>query len=187
MNSHFHVESIRVAGLVATIVFAGVFGRDVRRSEERAADQDSGVLAMTGPVNDHYSGAINMFQGHRSKRFDLVPATQGTEGQAPTACWSSGGVENDVWYTLEADETGTWTVSLCGSEDDFDSRLVVYEFHTGQPPTIQVACADNECGNGKPGHGSTTFYAVSGQKFYIQVGAVGLSGAGTGDVQVTEP
>lgn len=144
-----------------------------------AAQRSPVDACITAPINNDYAASLNAFRGRT--RFTLHLATRGSEGQDATSCWSSGGVDQDVWYTFQADEIGMWTVSLCASEAKFDSRVVVYEYDGSGPPTAEVACDDDACGNGEPGsYSSVSFYAEVGQIFSIQVGAV--DSPGTADV-----
>jgi hypothetical protein len=138
--------------------------------EPAVAWSDLFIAALTAPANDNYSAPATASSG--SVRFTLHQATRGSEGQNATACWSTGGVDQDVWFKFEADQTGVWTMSLCATETDFDSRIVVYECEENEPPSTVVACDDDGCSEVKTGiHASASFYAEQGEVFYIQVGA----------------
>jgi hypothetical protein len=134
---------------------------------------------FVGPVNDNYPGAINVFKGRRP--FSTLTATQSSEGQGATDCWSTGGVERDIWFLFEASGTGTWTASLCDSSTS-DTRLVVYTGDFGVPGS-EVACGDDECGS----HASATFAATQGQLFYIQVGTMSAFGTANGVLDIDGP
>ncbi|MFN0241669.1 MAG: hypothetical protein ACKVWV_02145 [Planctomycetota bacterium] len=169
------------------------YGRDVvnapptetttHASSDHALESTSAAAPLTSPANDTYPGSINMHQAQR--RFTLLPATRGSEGQDPTSCWSSGGVDKDLWYTIEASKAGTCTVLLSALEGDFIARVVVYAFEEGAAPTSIVACGTNESSNGLEPEALATFSVSTGQKFYVQVGTLNLSATGEGDLTVT--
>lgn len=154
-----------------------------RASSGHELGSTSAATPLTSPVNDTYPGSINMHPVQR--RFTLLPATRGSEGQDPTSCWSSGGVDKDLWYTFEASKAGTCAVLMSVLEGEFVARIVVYAFEEGEAPTSIVACANNESGNGLEPEALASFSVNTGQKFYIQVGTVNLTGNGEGALDVT--
>jgi hypothetical protein len=148
-------------------------------THESLPDVSSEAL-LVGPANDAYPGAINIIKGRRT--FSTVDATRSSTGQGATACWTTGGVDKDIWYLFEADKAGTWTASLCDSSAS-DTRIVVYGVVSGSAPGSAIACGDNQCGN----HASTTFHAEEGQVFYIQIGTQDSPGTADGILDLISP
>ncbi len=155
-------------------------------SLERTRESDpaeSQPAWWTVPINDNWSGWTSASRGRT--RFTMHLATPGSEGQNATACWAADSMEQDVWFKFVADESGTWSVSLCAIQSEFDSRIAIYEVESGPPATV-VTCDDDACSEGEPGgHASASFYAELGEAFYIQVGSADASPAGDSIMDIT--
>ncbi|MDG2422988.1 MAG: hypothetical protein P8M22_03315 [Phycisphaerales bacterium] len=128
---------------------------------------------------------------------DAYPLTDGSTAFSNTGAFSDGDpyddtqcagtylgqMVSDVWFSYEACESGSMTVSTCDTVS-FDSDIVVYE-GTCENKT-QVSC--NGDGAGCGGYTSSlTFNAVQGARYLIRVGGYDSGGIGSGNIIIDGP
>ena len=103
----------------------------------------------------------------------------GTETVDYTGLCDMGAFGNDsnhkaVWFSWTATESGSFSLSTCGTAGGVDTRLSV---QTSCDPSSVVACNDD--GPGCAGFSSRlTFSATAGQQYYILVGVFSATTAG---------
>ena len=147
-----------------TIIFTisdGTFSTNVNLQimVTRANDDCAGATLLTGPGPYAWSN---------------VGSCTDTVGQDFTACGMTGLIYSDVWLRWTAPSTGQFTISTVGSVgavqpgNKFDARLAVYP--DGCPPGTPIACNDDAPIPDGPAS-RTSFSAVSGTTYLIQVGA----------------
>jgi len=94
------------------------------------------------------------------------------------------GLDDDVWYNLDAAENGEMTVSTC-NEADYDSRLAAYE-GCGCPATNTRLVACNDDATGCMLTSRMTFPVTAGTCYKIRVGGFpGADSQGMGDLNLT--
>ncbi|GJM24400.1 MAG: hypothetical protein DHS20C16_08150 [Phycisphaerae bacterium] len=117
--------------------------------------------------------------------YSTVGAT--TDGPAHPACAvdGDGGVTvNDIWYTYDAECTGTLTASTCNAVN-YDSDLVIYE-GTECGDLIGSFHACNDDGPGCSGFTSIlNAPVVAGQSYLLRVGGWANNEQGSGTITLT--
>jgi len=111
--------------------------------------------------------APTVVTGSGPHAWDQANATTGFDGQAEANC-ASEMITYDLWYSWTSNCTGTVMFSLCNQSGN-DTKIAVYP--AGGCPTAQtsLACNDDFCGPGGPSE--TTFAAVLGQTYLLQIGS----------------
>ncbi|MBK7874676.1 MAG: hypothetical protein IPJ77_02825 [Planctomycetes bacterium] len=114
-----------------------------------------------------------------------VDTTVATDSLAPASIPCAGGVShNDVWFAYTAPGSGLTTLSMCGSTGA-DTVLTVWA--AGAPacpaPATTIACNDDSCGL----QSQTSFTAVAGSTYMIQVGAFGAGVGYVGTLTIAQP
>jgi hypothetical protein len=131
------------------------------------------VTAQPPPAgNDACAGAIAI-SGPGPHAFNTIGST--TDG--PNNC---GAFANDVWFNWTAGAGGVYNVDFCTGGVTYDSEVAVYD--TSACLGALLACNDDFCG--LVSH--TSFTAVGGQVYKIQVGGFG-GGTGTGSFTIAPP
>ncbi len=86
----------------------------------------------------------------------------------------------DTWYSFSPAATGMYEVKTCGLGNTCDTKLWIYDYCAGLSPDSGVAStiyyADNNCGGTQA---SINAYLSAGDTYYIRVGGVGGSCAGS--------
>jgi hypothetical protein len=133
--------------------------------------------------NDFCGNAIVV--GNGSTSFSTVGALSDSDDYSEGLCPDTylGTMDADVWFTYEACESGTMTVSTCDTVS-FDSSIVVYEGECGNK--TQVACNGDGAGCGNF-TSSITFNASQGSRYLIRVGGYDASSAGSGNLIIDGP
>ena len=129
-------------------------------------------------MNDECTGAIALAEG--STPFDTTSASDSAPA-LPAACDDGYGtsIAQDLWFKHVAADSGTLTISTCGSAS-FDTRLAVYDGGCGN--ATLVACNDDA--SGCAGYtSSVSFAAVTGVEYLIRLG--GYSGSGSGSLSIS--
>jgi len=88
------------------------------------------ATAIAQPVNDECSNALPLLVGETT--FSTIAATtDGSDlsGFCELGPFGDDNLQNDIWYTFTAHNTGNVELSVC-STANFDSRLAVYESET---------------------------------------------------------
>ena len=133
--------------------------------------------------NDFCGSAFVVTDG--STAFSTVGAFTDSDPYLDTQCSGTylGAMNADVWFSYEACESGSMTVSTCDTVS-FDSDIVVYSGDCDNK--TQVAC--NGDGAGCGGYTSSlTFNAVAGTQYLIRVGGYDGNAAGTGNILIDGP
>lgn len=131
--------------------------------------------------NDECEGATSISIGKTP--FSTLDATTSSDAFDESMCSTSylGGVNNDVWFTYDADCTGSLTLSTC-STASFDTDIVLYE---GTCETkVQIACngdSDN-CDNYTS---ELTTKVIEGNTYLIRLGGWWGDSAGTGSLTIS--
>jgi len=125
-----------------------------------------------GPVNDDCAAATQVTEGVYA--FTNVDAT--TDGpDEPGAClaFSYSQVDSDIWYEYLPVQSGTATVSLCGS--GYDTKLAVYE-DVCPAAESAIACNDDFCSL----QSEVSFAVTDGASYFVRIGGYnGAQGSGT--------
>ena len=112
---------------------------------------------------------------------DTTVATDSLPGGIPCAGGTS---HNDVWFAYTAPGNGLTTLSMCGSTAA-DTVLTVWA--AGAPgcptPGTSIACNDDSCGL----QSQTSFTAVAGSTYMIEVGGFGVGTFYTGTLTISQP
>ena len=144
-----------------------------------------------GIPGDECSGAIDIGLG--TTPFDTSAMTDSPEPYDDLGCEGTllGLMYSDIWFDFTAPSTGLATISLCSSEVEFDSDLVIYSGSCSQ--LTQVAC--NGDGVDAQGQACPDFTSrisglpmTAGESFLIRVGgfdSVGQGESGPGSITVT--
>jgi hypothetical protein len=111
--------------------------------------------------------APTVVTGNGPHAWDQNNATTGFAGQAEANC-ANEMITYDLWYSWTSNCTGTVVLSLCNQTGN-DTKLAVYP--AGGCPAAQssLACNDDFCAPGGPSE--TSFAAVLGQTYLIQIGS----------------
>lgn len=119
-----------------------------------------------------------------STPFTTVGAT--TDGPSHAVCnqFSNSQVSQDVWFTYEAECSGTVTFSTCGTAN-YDTKIAVYEqAGCGDLDARILACVDDTAGCGT--RSTVTIDATQGEAYTIRLGGYS-SGQGSGTLVITAP
>ena len=134
------------------------------------------------PPNDNFANATVLASGTSATITGTnVEAT--TESGEPLCCF----IDKTVWYRWTAPKTGKYRVDLCAS--NFNTFLKVFK-GTAVNALENVAESNNDPGCGPDGSRSRlTFVALAGQRYELQMGSNGGSGAGTisGSIALVSP
>jgi hypothetical protein len=125
------------------------------------------------PANDACAASMVIFDGVTA--FDNIGAT--TDGPAEAGCGFCCGdlqINQDIWYDYFASQTGTVTVSLCGS--GYDTKVGLYDGCGCPVAGAPLACNDDSCGL----QSNISAAVTAGNCYKLRVGAYAAnSGAGT--------
>ncbi len=106
--------------------------------------------------------------------FDTSGAT--TDGLSDPLC--PGNIEDDVWFSWTAADTGDHLMSLCGMATG-DTKVSVL---SGACGSSALACDDDACAPG--GASELSFFANAGQSYLVRVGNFSLAGGSFGDFTI---
>ena len=133
-----------------------------------------------GPANDECANATPVTNG--TYAWDNSYAT--TDGPSPD-CQPLTSL--DIWYLYAPPQTGTATISLCGT--NFDTVLSVYDLCGG----TQLACDDDSCDGVNP-PGDTLASSISnlpvnsGSTYLVRIASYGsIATGGAGTMTICEP
>jgi len=138
----------------------------------------SATINVPPPVNNECALATAVSEG--SYNFNTAFATNSAV-TIPSSCNAGGGtaINKDIWYLYVATQTGTATVSTCGTAG-FDTNVVVYGSTCPTASTPVLACSDNaaDCTGGTS---SASWEVVEGGEYRVRLGSPG-TGSGTGTI-----
>jgi hypothetical protein len=137
-------------------------------------------VAGVPPPNDSCTSPAAL-AGTGSFAIDSFGATTGAQGQTEALCnyYGGSGIRQDLWYVWTATNSGPVTVSTCGlvgSGPSQDSKIAVYD-GVGCPASAAIACNDDSTCSTSYLNATTTFNAVCGNTYTLQVGLYYLSSA----------
>ena len=124
------------------------------------SNQNFTIAAVsTPPANDAICSAtiINCGDNLSGTNINATPSSLGEPSCA-------GGTENDVFYTFNAIQGNTYTVSVVGA--NYDGVLAIYSGPSCGSTLTELACADNGFSAGDPE--TITFTATENTPVYIQ-------------------
>ncbi|MGA1266776.1 MAG: hypothetical protein ACO32J_06315, partial [Phycisphaerales bacterium] len=136
------------------------------------------TINVPPPVNNECALATAVSEG--SYPFNTSFATNSAV-TIPSSCNAGGGtaINKDIWYLFGATQTGTATVSTCGTAG-FDTNLVIYGSACPTASTPVLACSDNASGcSGNTS--SASWEVVEGGEYRVRLGSPG-TGSGTGTI-----
>jgi hypothetical protein len=138
----------------------------------------------TPPTNDNCATPIAVV-GAGLFPFDNSAATTGAEGQTDPLCLAFGttSIFKDSWWTYTPTASGNVDINTCGQTmgTSTDTRIAVYQ-GAGCPTTPAIACNDDFCGL----ESQTSFTAVCGQAYTIQIGSFGAAASISGTFTIVE-
>lgn len=143
---------------------------------------------LVAPPNDTCAQAINV--GNGTFEFDTLAATD--DAPTITGCTITPALtafRSDVWFRYTAPQSGTTSVSLCGST--IDTVLAVSTASGGCPTSAYPILACNDDSICAPGSGvltlqsTVTFGATSGQAYFVRIGSRDGSG-GPGFLKIAQ-
>ena len=144
------------------------------------------ATAIAQPANDACSNAIPLLVGETS--FSTIAATtDGSDlsGFCELGPFGDDNLQNDIWYTFTASNTGDVELSVCGTAN-FDSRLAVYETEVCPAgPANVIACNDDASGC-ELLTSKLSFPATAGTKYLIRLGAFRSFQQGYGTLSLIE-
>jgi hypothetical protein len=137
-------------------------------------------IAPAGPSNSACSAALPLVAAQTP--FDTTGSTTDGPSEANCGfCCNNTQVAQDIWYTYNAQCTGTSTVSVCGA--NFDSRIAIYNGSAcPSAPNTAIACDDDFCGTASASQ--VTWNTVAGQNYKVRIGGFG-SAAGSGTIYLS--
>ena len=127
------------------------------------------ITQFTPPAGDDCATPV-MVAGPGPHPFRNSFATTGVQGQNEGECdyYQSTNISRDLWYCWTAPSSGKFDVSTVGLTT-VDTKLAVYA-GCGCPSGAAISCADDACGSGVL-QSATSFVAVAGQSYTIQIGS----------------
>lgn len=129
------------------------------------------VLASAPPANDECSGAASWGDTIGAKAFNNAGATNSTgQSFSGTGCPSAGPINNDVWYSWTAPQSGRLTVTYTSA---FSMRVAVYQ-GSSCPPGAPLACDDFGA--------AVITNVIAGQSYRFRVGGTASGSTGSGIV-----
>jgi hypothetical protein len=147
------------------------------------------VLAQA-PINDDCASPITL-PGPGVFAFDSSAATTGAEGQSEAACAFGGSpaMLKDLWYVIQANATGSATVTTCAMLVPFNanSRIAMYD-GSGCPTAVAIGCDDNtvNCTTLSGAESTLTWPTTCGAFYTMQLAQFGGTYAVSGHFELTE-
>lgn len=131
-------------------------------------------LAQAGQARglyDHDDCALGLYVGDSLTPVNIFqlldPAYFTTSAQQPGGCFP---MANDQWFVWQALESGTLTVTVCGTVPiALDTHLAVYEDDGAvcdSAAPVPLACEDDSCGE----HSQATVPVTAGNFYRVQLG-----------------
>jgi hypothetical protein len=141
------------------------------------------INTAPGLPNDSCSSATPI-AGNTAVSFDNSTATTGTQGQNEALClfFATTGIDNDLWWAWTPANSGTATMTLCGTVT-FDSKIAAYAGSGCPAPGSALACNDDTCAYDS----EITFPVTGGSTYMLQVGSYPGAGSGPGVFTLTVP